>query len=262
MLVGVAVLPNMLNYQTQATKANEFKVRTIETANFSYAQQANLMLEKFNSYDADVQDSGISFNGEMNASMSELLGIEFLADKKGDVKKKFKTWYDFETGLLKLSISFYDENGFIEEICETAEPVIDEELDDAYIEYEGEKIYFSEVFDKDSMDNCSATVAVVAGGGITAGAVVVGGAVIVGALVISIVAADPTILTNTVTTVSTTVVKVVETIKSSTKRFFRWFTTWITRVILRPVTTTTTTTVTIKTPAITINNKRIETKEV
>lgn len=221
-------------------------IRTIEVNQFTYEEQGQKMLNKFDEYDIDATETTLNFSGSMTVSLGEIFGFDFLSDVSGNAKKTFSISYNIETNEFFVEISYRDGEYLINTIKERGEPIVDEERDDAYMEIDGQRVYFSEAFDINSLDNCIALV--------DDAAVVAVGLVVVAAVLLYVVCV-PTARTTVITTLQTITTTVVEAVKS----FWSWLTSWVTRTTTTTVVQTTV--ATVYTPSLVLNNEKVETQE-
>jgi hypothetical protein len=152
-----------------------------------------------------------------------------------------------------LTLSYYDGDSLVETSTNETVPVYDEEKDDAYVTVGDTKYYFSDTFDADEFEQCVA---------IVDDAVAVGAVVIVGAVALTICAVAATVNYDVSTKIVYEVETFFETVASSIRSFFSWFTRWIKKAVTRVVEKVTTVVTKVATPAISVNNERIETAEI
>lgn len=237
-------------FYRQENNLSDASIRTIDVEQKTYGEKTELLLEQFNSYQAINTEISVGFEGDMYASIGEILGFDSLAYQDETVVKKFKTNYDYTTNKFYMNISYYSGSTLLESADVEVEPLYDEELDDGYIEFEGNRIYFSESFEVDGLNECIA--------GVDDVAVIGVGAVVVCGILITLAVTPPSVHQDIITKIN----YVCETVVQAVKSFWGWFTRWITKVFTRTVAVETTTIVVYQTPTITIDKVKYETKKI
>ncbi|MCH5159702.1 MAG: hypothetical protein J1F66_02500 [Clostridiales bacterium] len=246
LLVSIAIICLV----QEDSNISDATIRLIDVEQATNGEKVDSLIAKFNEYNSTHTDTSIGFEGEMYASIGEILGFDSLAYQKEDVIKKVKTNYDYSTNTFSMVVSYYSGNTLLERVESEAEPLYDEERDDGYIEFEGERYYFSESFDTNGLNECIA--------GVDDVAVIGVGAVLVCGVLITLAVTPPSVQQEIVRSVTTIVETVVETVRS----FWRWFTSWVKKVFTRTKVVETTTVVTITTPKVKVNEKEYETTRV
>lgn len=233
---------------------DESVVREIGVEYKTHEEQLSLILDSFDSYNSDFSNNHLTFNSEKLVSVEENDNFEYLSDKKLDeLIQKISTDYDLEKNVFTITISYYDGDILVETSTEETVPVYDEEKDDAYVAVGDNRYYFSDTFDADEFEQCIAIVDDVA----AAGAVVV-----VGAVALTICAVAATVNYDVSTQIVREVETFFETVASKIRSFFSWFTRWIKKAVTRVVEKVVTVITKVTTPAISVNNERIETAEI
>jgi hypothetical protein len=228
----------------------DFSARQIDVEQMTYGEKVETLINQFNSYEAKNTATTISFDGDMFASVGEILGFDSLSNLEDEVVKKFATTYDYETNTFYMNVSYYSGDILLESVEAEVEPMHDEARDDGYIEYEGQRFYFSESFDVDTLNECIAGVDDL---------VVVGvGAVIVCGILITMAVTPPSVHQEIIRNIT----YVVETVVQAVKSFWGWFTRWVTQIFTRTKAVESTTIITTKTPTLQINGSKIETKAI
>lgn len=138
----------------------------------------------------------------------------------------------------------------IESWNEVVSPLYDEEKDEGYIEFEGQRYYFSDCLEIESLNECIA--------GVDDAIVIGGGTLAVVALAVTIVVTPPSVHEEIINTVT----EITETVVQTVRSFWRWFKRWITKTFTRTRKVTTTTVQTVYTPTLEIDGIQIKTKEV
>jgi hypothetical protein len=193
------------------------------------------------------------FDSEKLVSLNSENNYEYLSDTQSSaLQQKISTDYDLQQNVFTVTISYYDGDKLVSYSTEETVPVYDEEKDDAYVIVDENKYYFSDTFDVTEFEQCVALVD---------DAVIIGGAVIVGAVALTICAATSSVNYDVVTQITYEVQTFFESVKSAIRSFFSWFTRWIKVAVTKVVQKVVTTITKVVTPAISVNNERIETKE-
>ncbi len=226
-------------------KSPDALARTVPLNQFTYEDQANYLIDKFESYSTSSTDSSIEFNGILSTGIFE---ADNISDDQEKVEKKISTRYDLSTNKFMVDIKLYQGETLTESWSEEVEPLYDDEKDEGYIEFENERYYLSECLKTDVIDDCVAATATVGTVGVIAAA----------ALVITIVVTPPSVHQKIIRTISTVTEKIVQAVKS----FWGWFTRWIKKIFTRTYTVTKTTVVTTYTPTLMIDGEKVDTKEV
>lgn len=229
-------------------------VREIGVEYKTHEEQLSLILDSFDFYNSDFLNNHLTFNSEKLVSVEENDNFEYLCDKEHDeLTQKNSTDYDLEKNAFIITISYYDGDTLVETSTEETVPVYDEEKDDAYVVVGNNKYYFSDTFDADEFEQCIAIVDDVA---------VAGAVVIVGAVALTICAVDATVNYDVSTQIVREVEIFFETVALKIKSFFSWFTRWIKKTVTKVVEKVVTVVTKVTTPAISVNNERIETTEI
>lgn len=250
-LMGLIIMCcfTMANALNSNVSLSDMSTRAIDVSQLTYGEKINVLLDEFNDYETTNTETTISFQGEMYASIGEILGFDSLSNQEETVVKKFNTSYDYGTNSFYMNISYSSGDDLLETVSTSVEPQYDEERDDGYIEYEGERFYFSESFDSNGLNECIAGVD---------DAIVVGvGAVIVCGILITMAVTPPSVHQEIIKSLTYVTQTIVEAVKS----FWGWFTKWVTKVFTRTTAVETTTVVEIKTPTLELDKEKIETKE-
>lgn len=238
----------------KSSSNDESVVREIGVEYKTHEEQLSLILDSFDSYNSDFSNNHLTFNSEKIVSVKENDNFEYLSDKKTDeLTQKISTDYNLEKNVFTFTLSYYDGNTLVETSTKETIPVYDEDKDDAYVTVGDAKYYFSDTFDVDEFEKCIAIVDDV----IAAGAVV-----IVGAVALTICAVASTVNYDVSTQIVYEVETFFETVASKIKSFFSWFTRWIKIAVTRVVEKVVTVVTKVTTPAISVNNERIETAEI
>ena len=216
--------------------------RTVALEQITYEEQVNYLIDKFDEYSINNNDYVLEFEGILPIS---LLDVDNASDIQEETNKVVKTNYDLTTNEFFVNVEVYQDNILIESWNEIVTPLYDEEKDEGYIEYKGERYYLSESLTSDVIDDCVVATAAASAGLLAAAA-----------LCVTIVLTPPSVHQEIIQSIS----HVTETIVQAVKSFWSWFTSWITKVFTRTVVTTTV--VTTYTPSLTISGKKVETKEV
>lgn len=234
------------NNSVNAEQELSANTRSVAVAATTYEDQINYIIDKFDTYTTDSDEVSVSFEGSLTTGLSS---VDFVADTDINTEKKVKARYNYETNEFYVEIQLLRDGVIVETVEQSATPLYDEELDEGYLEIDGERYYFSECFDADNIDDCA--VAITASAGVAA----IG---ILAICAITIAVTPPSVHQQFIQNVQQLKVTFTENIKS----FFGWFTRWVKKTVTRIITKTTTTVVTNYTPAIEINGKRVETKVV
>jgi hypothetical protein len=233
---------------------DESVVREIGVEYKTHEEQLSLILDSFDSYNSDFSNNHLTFNSEKFVSVEENDYFEYLSNKELDkLTQKISTDYDLEKNVFTMTLSYYDGDTLVETSIEEIVPIYDEEKDDAYVVVGNNKYYFADTFDADEFEQCIAIVDDVA---------VASAVVIVGAVALTICAVDATVNYDVSTQIVREVETSFETVASKIRLFFSWFTRWIKKAVTRVVEKVVTVVTKVKTPAISVNNERIETTEI
>lgn len=227
------------------------QIRTIETKQSSLVTETQKFIDKFDTYQSSSTDNTIEFEGTMFASVGELIGLDVLDAENQQLTKRYKTKYDFSKNLFYLTVTYYNENEIIVESIEyCVDPTYDEDKDDVFVEFENEKIYFSESFVADAINECIA--------GVDDAIYLVGGVVIVGGLLITIAASQPEVIQETITTVK----YITEKIEQKVASVWSWIKRFVTTYITVKKTVVTKSYKEVKVPTIELNKEKIITKAI
>ena len=233
---------------------DEEVIRQVDIEYRTREEQLVSMLDSFDYYNFEKNNNHFEFDSEKLVNFDNGNNYEYLSDvESGVLKQKISTDYNLEQNVFTVKISYYDGDNIVSETTKETVPVYDEEKDDAYVIVNGDKYYFSETFDIDEFEQCVALVD---------DAVIIGGAVIVGAVALTLCAASSSVNYDVVTQVTYEVQTFFESVKSAICSFFSWFVRWIKVAVTRVVEKIVTVVTKIVTPAITVNNERVETKEI
>lgn len=216
-------------------------IRTVQVEQITNGEQVVNLISKFDYYETSYDDTSIYFEGILPVKISN---ADNISSGNDTLDKKFKTRYNYTTNEFIVEVSLLD-NGIVTESWEkVATPHYDEELDEGYLELDGERVYISECFDDTVIDNCVA-------GTIIAGA----GCVAAVAAVIIIVATPP----STYQEIGYKIEQVVETVVEKIKSFWGWLKRWVKRIFTRTRTVVKETVTTVYAPSISINGVKCDT---
>ncbi len=252
MFLAIVFLLFALDYSTSNLN-NKKIVREIDIEYRTREEQLASILDSFDFYAANNDNNHIEFASEKLVSFSDS-NYEYLSQCQSEVLlQKIATDYDLKKNIFNITICYYDGNELYQSITKETSPVYDEEKDDAYIIVDDDKYYFSDCFNVDEFQQCVFGVD---------DAVVVGGVVIVGAIALTISAVAPSISYDVTTQITNEVETFFEDVKQTVRSFLSWFTKWVKVAVTKVVQKIVTTVTKITTPAISVNNERIETRAV
>ncbi|NCB48557.1 MAG: hypothetical protein EOM55_02915 [Clostridia bacterium] len=231
------LLPSFINSQnnifTRDINANEIGA-------LSYEEKVNQLLNTFDNYSIDNNDTQILFEGYTDISNFNFSGIQYLSTNAEITIKKYRTNLDIENEKFEIITDYIQDNVIVyTETLETT-PYYDEYSDDYYIAMpDGTNVSLSESLSQNSFNECSFTLA---------------------AIGIALTAKEVAVLLTAVAIVAAPVIVevvnvVVKTIVSWVKSFWSWFTSlWTAKT-----TTVVTTTITAKLSyTISISNTKID----
>ena len=215
----------------KSVEPNNSLIRTMQVEQITNGEQIENLISKFDYYDTSYDDTSIYFEGVMAVAVNNSDNISSANDT---LDKKFKTRYDYTTNEFFVEVSLFDEGVLVDSWEKVATPNYDEELDEGYLELDGEKVYISECFDDSVIDNCFAPAAAAVGVG----------AVCVFAVAAVVIMAVPT---SAYEEIGYKIEQIVETVVEAVKSFWSWLKRWVKKTFTRTVVTETTTTVHVPT---------------
>lgn len=233
------LIPGLLGIK-QSVSTREIDVNSIGL--LSYEEEVDRILETFDSYSIDNNDTQITFEAVTDISNFDFSGIQYLSSNAETTIKKYKTNLDIENEKFEIITEYIQDNNVVySETIETI-PYYDDYTDDYYISMpDGTNVSLSENLSHDSFNECSVTLA---------------------ALGIALTAKEVAVLLTAVAIVAAPVVVevvqvVVTTIVSWVKSFWRWFKSLWTK---KTTTVTTTTTSIALSYTISISQTKVDAK--
>lgn len=138
-------------FTANANQTVSASMRTVALKQMTYEEQVNYLIDKFDEYSISSNEYNLEFEGVLPVS---LLDTDHTSDIQEETNKVIKTNYDITTNEFFVNVEVYQDNILIESWNEIVTPLYDEEKDEGYIEYEGERFYLSESLTSDVIDDC------------------------------------------------------------------------------------------------------------
>ena len=220
-LVMVLILSLSFMFGSYLNTSNELAIRDVDVdsiGTLSYEEKVEQLKNFYNKYEIDTTNkNSISFTGYIELSDFDLSGFEFLSTNAETTIKKYKTDLDLINEKFYIVVQYIQDDKLINEEKYETSPYYDEYEDDYFIEMpDGSIVSLSQSLQSNNLENCSATLAIVAG----------------------LTAAEAAILLATVVVVAVPViVQVVTTIISWVRSFWSWFRSLFTKTVTTTVST-------------------------
>lgn len=213
-------------------RKNDNSIQTYEVeTGMTYEEKANLLISKFASVNAYMDENVLSFEGSTFGKTNETK-ISYLNSKNEQIEKQYSAQLNVETGIISVRISYLLNEEVIKQDNYEAEPYYYEIADDYYIDIEDETLSVRDLIDQGNIQECIAI----------ADDIVVGGA-IAACLVLCVVCNDPTFQKSVKQVVTT----ITETVTTFVKSFISWFKSLFQKVVRTIVKQVVTTVETVKT---------------
>lgn len=207
-------------------RKNDDSIQTYEVETYmTYEEKANLLISKFSSVNAYMDENVLSFEGSTFGKTNETK-ISYLNSKNEQIEKQYSAQLNVETGIISVRISYLLNEEVIKQDNYEAEPYYYEIADDYYIDIEDETLSVRDLIDQGNIQECIAI----------ADDIAVGGA-IAACLVLCVVCNDPTFQKSVKQVVTT----ITETVTTFVKSFISWFKSVfqkVVRTIVKQVVTT------------------------
>lgn len=216
------LIPGLLGIK-QSVSTREIDVNSIGI--LSYEEEVDRILETFDSYSIDNNDTQITFEAVTDISNFDFFGIQYLSSNAETTIKKYKTNLDIENEKFEIITEYIQDNNVVySETIETI-PYYDDYTDDYYISMpDGTNVSLSENLSHDSFNECSVTLA---------------------ALGIALTAKEVAVLLSAVVIVAApAIVEVVNVVVTTIVSWVRSFWSWFRSLFTKKTTTITTTTIT------------------
>lgn len=239
MLCFSFLLPSFINSQNNIS-TRDIDVNEIGT--LSYEEKVEQLLNTFDDYSINNNETQISFEAYVDISNFNFSGIQYLSTNAESTIKRYKTNLDVKNEKFEIVTEYIQDNIVVyTETLETT-PYYDEYADDYYIAMpDGTNVSLSDNLSQDSFNECSVTLA---------------------ALGIILTAKEVAILLTAVAIIAAPVVievvsVVVTTVVSWVRSFWSWFRSLWTAKTTKVVTTTITATLSY---TISISNTKVDAK--